>query len=139
MDSQLKRPDRFWSLFCLLKSPEFDHYIESKKKEIVQFHLANNPFYKSFGKNINLNDWNSVPIMTKQDLQIPLDKRLSKGYNTKNVYVNKTSGSSGDPFVFAKDKFCHALTWAEIQNRFGWYGIDFNSSMQARFYGIPSR
>jgi phenylacetate-CoA ligase len=21
--------------------------------------------------------------------------------------------------------------------RFGWYGIDFNSSYQARFYGIP--
>ncbi len=120
-----------------IEESEFESYVNSKRKEILQFHLQNNSFYRSFGKDINLDDWNSVPIITKKDLQIPLEKRLSKGYNSKNVYVNKTSGSSGDPFVFAKDKFCHALTWAEIQNRFGWYGIDFNSSMQARFYGIP--
>ena len=120
-----------------IEDSDFEAYINSKKKEILQFHLKNNSFYKSFAQNINVDDWNSVPIMTKQDLQIPLSKRLSKGFNIKNVYVNKTSGSSGDPFVFAKDKFCHAMTWAEIQNRFAWYGLDFNSSMQARFYGIP--
>jgi len=70
-------------------------------------------------------------------LQQPLEQRLSDGYTTKNVYVNKTSGSSGDPFIFAKDKWCHAMTWVQIMNRFGWYGIDFNTSKQARFYGIP--
>ncbi|MET0759880.1 MAG: phenylacetate--CoA ligase family protein, partial [Flavobacterium sp.] len=42
-----------------------------------------------------------------------------------------------DPFIFAKDKDCHALTWASIIYRFGWFGIDFNTSYQARFYGIP--
>ena len=120
-----------------IKNSDFEAYINSKKKEIVQFHLKNNSFYKSFGQNINVDDWNSVPIMTKQDLQIPLNERLSKGYYNKNIYVGKTSGSSGDPFVFAKDKFCHALTWAEFQDRFGWYDLDFNSSKQARFYGIP--
>ena len=29
------------------------------------------------------------------------------------------------------------MTWAEITNRFSWYNIDFNTSKQARFYGIP--
>jgi phenylacetate-CoA ligase len=120
-----------------IEESEFNNYIKSKREEIVRFHLENNSFYKTFAKNTRIDDWNSVPIMTKQDLQIPLNRRLSNGYTVKNVYVNKTSGSSGDPFIFAKDKFCHALTWAEIQNRFGWYDIDFNSSMQARFYGIP--
>lgn len=75
--------------------------------------------------------------MTKSDLQHPLKDRLSTGFSTKNVYVNKTSGSSGNPFVFAKDKFCHALTWAIIKDRFGWFGLHFNNSKQARFYGIP--
>jgi phenylacetate-CoA ligase len=64
-------------------------------------------------------------------------ERLSKGYSASNSYINKTSGSSGTPFIFAKDKYCHALTWASNKYRFGWYGIDFNSSYQARFYGIP--
>lgn len=116
---------------------KFDDYIQHKKREIVAFHLKHNSFYSEFAKDVDLNDWNSLPVMTKADLQQPLEQRLSKGYTKKNVYLNKTSGSSGHPFYFAKDKFCHALTWAEIMSRFGWYNIDFNTSKQARFYGIP--
>lgn len=116
---------------------EFEAFIENKKQEIVDYHLKNNSSYqKLVGKN-TFNTWNDLPIMTKKDFQKPLIERLSTGFSLKNVYVNKTSGSSGDPFIFAKDKFSHALTWANIINRFGWYGIDFNSSHQARFYGIP--
>lgn len=75
--------------------------------------------------------------MTKQHLQQPLEQRLGNGFTRSVVYINKTSGSFGDPFIFAKDKWCHALTWAEIMNRFSWYNLDFNTSKQARFYGIP--
>lgn len=116
---------------------DFVGYIENQKKEIVSYHLEHNAFYKNFGKSIDINNWDSIPVMTKRHLQQPLEKRLSNGYTTNTVYINKTSGSSGDPFIFAKDKWCHALTWAEIMNRFGWFDIDFNSSKQARFYGIP--
>ncbi|WP_053989933.1 phenylacetate--CoA ligase family protein [Mangrovimonas sp. TPBH4] len=117
--------------------PEFEAYLDHRKQAIFEYHLKHNPFYSSFAKSTSGNYWNTVPIMTKRDLQQPLEERLSKGFAIKDVYVNKTSGSSGDPFIFAKDKFCHALTWAVIQNRFGWHGLDFNSSKQARFYGIP--
>lgn len=116
---------------------DFQTYIHQQKKAILQYHLQYNTFYKNFTKNADVNAWDSIPVMTKRNLQQPLNKRLSDGFTTKNVYVNKTSGSTGDPFIFAKDKFCHALTWAVIQNRFGWYGLDFNNSKQARFYGIP--
>tara|TARA_R100001369_G_scaffold5880_1_gene16086 strand:- start:77388 stop:78755 length:1368 start_codon:yes stop_codon:yes gene_type:complete len=116
---------------------EFETYVRDQKKEILNYHLEYNSFYKSFGEIIDLNNWESVPVMTKHYLQIPLEQRLSDGFTNGNVYINKTSGSSGDPFIFAKDKWCHALTWAEIMNRFSWYGIDFNTSKQARFYGIP--
>lgn len=116
---------------------DFNLYIQNKKQEIVNYHLQHNAFYKSLVKNTNTTDWKNIPIMTKRDLQQPLNKRLSDGFTAKNVYVNKTSGSSGHPFVFAKDKFCHALTWSIIQHRFDWFGLDFNTSKQARFYGIP--
>ncbi|MCA0131307.1 phenylacetate--CoA ligase family protein [Winogradskyella alexanderae] len=116
---------------------DFKDYIEEQKKLILQHHLNYNPFYKTFGKAIDIENWNSIPIMTKRHLQQPIEKRLSQGYSTNNVYINKTSGSSGDPFIFAKDKWCHAMTWAQIMDRFSWYNIDFNSSKQARFYGIP--
>jgi phenylacetate-CoA ligase len=99
--------------------------------------LQNNHFYHELVGSKNYKNWENLPILNKQNLQKPLQERLSKGYSTKNSYINKTSGSSGTPFIFAKDKYCHALTWASNIYRFGWYGIDFNTSYQARFYGIP--
>lgn len=114
----------------------YQKFIEEKRKEIVRFHLENNSFYKNLAGNADISDWNNLPILTKKNLQVPLSERLSKGFE-KNIYINKTSGSSGDPFIFAKDKFSHALTWYSNIYRFGWFGIDFNSSFQARFYGIP--
>ncbi len=116
---------------------EYEVFLKNKKQEIVDYHLKNNSSYQKLVGKTTFNDWNDLPIMTKKDFQKPLLERLSTGFSLKNVYVNKTSGSSGDPFIFAKDKFSHALTWATIINRFGWHGIDFNSSYQARFYGIP--
>ncbi|WP_136482650.1 phenylacetate--CoA ligase family protein [Cognatitamlana onchidii] len=116
---------------------DFVGHLETRKKAILSYHLKHNSFYRSFTKNIDINNWNDLPIMTKQDLQQPLQLRLSDGFTKKNVYVNKTSGSSGNPFIFAKDKFCHALTWAVFIDRYNWFNIDINRSKQARFYGIP--
>ncbi len=112
-------------------------YIEQKKRAIVNFHLENNPFYRELVGEKGFNNWHELPILTKKNLQKPLQERISSGYTLKNIYRNKTSGSSGNPFIFAKDKYCHAMTWASNIYRFGWYGIDFNTSYQARFYGIP--
>ena len=120
-----------------ISEEQFNSFLENKKQEIVDYHLINNSFYQQLVGKTTFNTWNDLPIMTKKDFQKPLIERLSNNFSLKNVYVNKTSGSSGDPFIFAKDKFSHALTWATIIDRFGWHEIDFNSSYQARFYGIP--
>ncbi|TXG37143.1 phenylacetate--CoA ligase family protein [Seonamhaeicola maritimus] len=120
-----------------INEKEYATYIEKKKKDIVSYHLKHNNFYKEFAKNANIEAWKSVPVMTKADLQYPLESLFSEGFTKKNVYIDKTSGASGQPFIFSKDKYCHALTWAVIQNRFGWHHINFNTSKQARFYGIP--
>ena len=114
---------------------EFENYFTQRKREIVTYHLKNNPFYKAFAGNIEIHDWNSIPVMTKLDLQVPLKERLSDGHTVKNSHIHKTSGSSGTPFYFAKDKFCHALTWSIFEEWYNWY--DLYNKKQARFYGIP--
>jgi phenylacetate-CoA ligase len=116
---------------------DYEIYVNNLKANIVEYHIRQNKFYASFIDDKDVSKWVDVPVMQKSDLQKPLLDRLSKGFSQKNCYINKTSGSSGHPFVFAKDKLCHAFTWAEIINRFGWYNLDFNTSLQARFYGIP--
>lgn len=115
----------------------FETSLDLKRKAIITYHLKNNPFYKSFCNGINTSNWDSIPIMTKKDLQQPLKNRLSDGFTEKTIYINKTSGSSGNPFIFAKDKFCHALTWAIFADRYSWFNLNPNTSKQARFYGIP--
>ena len=120
-----------------LSEKEQEVFLDTKKLEIVNFHLQNNPFYQELTGLKTFENWNDLPILNKKNLQKPLQERLSNGYSLKNTYINKTSGSSGDPFVFAKDNYSHAMTWASNIYRFGWYGIDFNTSYQARFYGIP--
>ena len=124
------------ALDAILNVPEneYEAFTESKKREIVDYHLQNNPFYKTIAKH-GITNWKDLPVMTKKDFQIPLEQRLSHGFTKKNVYINKTSGSGGMPVIFAKDKLCHAMIWANIMRRFGWYNIDLNTSLQARFYG----
>jgi phenylacetate-CoA ligase len=120
-----------------ISETEYAAHVERKKREIVNYHLNYTPFYRKFFGSEKYTSWEEVPVMKKADLQRPLEQRFSKGYNSKNSYVGKTSGSSGHPFIFAKDRFCHALSWAEFNDRYQWYGIDLDRSVQARFYGIP--
>jgi phenylacetate-CoA ligase len=120
-----------------VSAEDYQAFMEQKKWEIVNYHLKNNSSYQKRVGTITLKSWNDLPVMTKSEFQKPLSERLSYGFSVKDVYVNKTSGSSGHPFVFAKDTFSHAMTWANNTDKFGRFGIDFNASYQARFYGIP--
>lgn len=133
----IKKAKSEFTKIITISEENYDDYIDRKKAEIVNFHLLNNLFYKTLVNDDCYKNWSDLPVLTKQDLQKPLKERLSNGFSLKNVYINKTSGSSGNPMVFAKDKFSHALTWADIVYRFFWYKIDFNYSYQARFYGMP--
>ncbi|MCW3093136.1 MAG: paaK [Ferruginibacter sp.] len=112
-------------------------YQERKKWEIFNHHIANNKVYRNFIGDQKIKDWEKIPVLTKKDIQLPLKERLSEGYSVNKIHLHNTSGSSGTPFYFAKDKFCHALSWAINYNRFGWHGINMGSDLQGRFYGIP--
>lgn len=107
--------------------------------DIFKHHQQSSPFYQAFlhGKKVDVQDWHDIPVLKKADLQKPLAEMIANGYDVKTIYSSNTSGSSGTPFYFARDKFCHALTWAAFIERYGWHGLDLNYSKQARFYGIP--
>lgn len=133
----MKEAKAEFNTIIFLSESDHQQFTENKKREIVEYHLQNNTYYRNFVGKDAIENWSDIPVMTKKNFQKPLVERLSKDYHEKMVFKNKTSGSSGDPFIFAKDKYAHAITWASIIYRFGWYGVDFNESYQARFYGIP--
>lgn len=119
-----------------LRDEELSKFQEEKKWEIFNTHFQNNPFYKNKCNNKIPSSWNEVPIMKKKDLQVPLETIINPQYKINQLYTSKTSGSTGVPMVFAKDKQAHAMSWALILQRYGWHGIHAGDK-QARFYGIP--
>ena len=106
-----------------------------------QFHyfLRENEFYKNFldSKHYKISaSWEDIPTITKKDFPKDLSFVLTN-WKYSDIHFHSTSGSSGTPFVFAKNKFCHAMTWAHIDSKLSGLGIEMGSSLQARFYGIP--
>lgn len=99
----------------------------------------NNSFYHSFLKSKgvnNIQNWDDIPIIQKKDFQLNIEQIIGDGSLNK-LHVHSTSGSTGTPFYFAKNKFCHAMTWAHTDAKLLEHGIDIGTSLQARFYGIP--
>jgi phenylacetate-CoA ligase len=112
---------------------------KSRAFNIFHHHLENNKFYSDFFKNQQLKGikkWEEIPIIKKKDFQIELSTIIGKVKSDK-IHIHNTSGSSGTPFYFAKDKFCHAMTWAYSDYRLREHGIHLGKTIQARFYGIP--
>lgn len=116
-----------------------DRFLEwqtRQRADIVAYHLQHNPFYRGLGIGPGT-PWEELPILTKGQYQGALPSLLSGEYDSlRKVYVGNTSGSSGHPFHYGKDKYCHALTWAHVAWLYGHYGLN-PESRQARFYGIP--
>ena len=133
----IKRAQRTLEKIQNIPEENYAEYQRKRRNAILDYHIQHNSFYREFFNWDGFDNWEQVPIMKKADLQKPLKDRLSSTYNSTTAYVGKTSGSSGHPFIFAKNRFAHALSWAGFQDRYHWYGIDLNKSLQARFYGIP--
>ena len=120
-----------------LQHADFEAWVERKKWEQFDFHKKHNAFYRSYLGSNEIRRWEDIPIITKAELQRPLKQLISEGYFLNDLFVNNTSGSSGTPFFFAKDKYAHAITWANVIDRYSEHGIEYGKSLQARFYGIP--
>lgn len=110
---------------------------ERANAQFLKFESTNS-FYQNFLKSneSNVNNWLDVPVIKKSDLQVDIHKILPNG-QLKNLHVHNTSGSTGTPFYFAKNKFCHAMTWAHTDAKLREHGLILGGSLQARFYGIP--
>jgi phenylacetate-CoA ligase len=101
-----------------LSETDFVTFVENQKKKNCRFHLKHNSFYGDFAKEALLK------IGTKYLFYLRTSNTTAKQtfrFFTTSIYTNKTSGSSGTPFSFTKDKYTHALTWASNMYRFGWF------------------
>lgn len=115
---------------------EFAEWHQAKAWEAARFHYQNNALYRSLVGRHFPSRWEDLPVVRKKDLQCGMEQKLTGSLAKKDLHFGSTSGSSGTPLRFAKDKFCHSMTWALILDRYREVGISPHD-YQARFYGIP--
>ncbi len=118
-----------------LSRAELDTWTSERRQDIVRYHLANNPLYRAKVNGSAHGEWESLPVMAKADFQADLMSIATPEVRQK-MYRSNTSGSSGHPFHFGKDRYTHACTWALVLQRYGWHGLS-PEARQARFYGSP--
>lgn len=109
--------------------------VEDRMRAIVDYHIVHNPLYKEKLKGRESGRFEDLPIMKKNDYQKPLDKIISDEYSLRDLYVGETSGSSGHPLYYAKNKESHAMTHATIERLYSEHGLAV-CDKQARFFGI---
>lgn len=119
-----------------LSKDERKDELRRRRDKIVEYHYNNNPFYKQLVGEKLPEKFEDLPIMKKSHLQQDLSKIVSIPCRELKLFVNETSGSSGHPFYFAKDKMAHARTHALVFDRYKWHNLDVDSK-QARFFGVP--
>lgn len=120
-----------------LSADEFQRWRQQRRWEMVRHHFENNTAYRRLFTGQKLPEkWEDLPVIQKKHLQDELETLLSRPYRRAQVHIGSTSGSSGHPFFYAKDKYAHAMTYALIAERYGRHGLA-PGQKQARFYGIP--
>jgi coenzyme F390 synthetase-like protein len=107
------------------------------RDSIVEYHKRHNPMYKDLLNGMDVKYFEDLPIVTKKDFHRPLKEMVSDEYLLKDLYIANTSGSSGHPFFYAKDKDSHAITHSIALQCYAQHGIT-PKLKQARFYGIPA-
>uniref|UniRef100_UPI00404B2B56 phosphoribosylamine--glycine ligase n=1 Tax=Flavobacterium sp. TaxID=239 RepID=UPI00404B2B56 len=81
-----------------ISEADYPDYLETKKREIVEFHLKNNVFYQNLVRKETFDNWNDLPVLTKKDLQKPLKDRLSKA-ELRNMLVGAKFGQASSKVV----------------------------------------
>ena len=119
-----------------LSGTDLRRWQEERCWEVARFHAAHNPAYRRLLGGELPKSWSDLPVVSKSVFQQPLESLLRPGISRRTLHLASTSGSSGQPFFFARDRATHARSWALIGQRYGQFGLGLDSR-QARFYGIP--
>jgi phenylacetate-CoA ligase len=122
---------------------DYIHDIQKQKlKELLSYCFNESSFYASLyaerGLTVdNINDTNGLskfPSVTKAQISHNLGNILTA--NGPKTYPVKTSGSTGSPLKFYKDRIASAYSYATMYRGLSWYGLDI-CDKEAYLWGIP--
>ncbi|MFZ5979902.1 MAG: phenylacetate--CoA ligase family protein [Candidatus Zixiibacteriota bacterium] len=113
-----------------------------KMTALLKYVYKNNPYYKKLFDDNNLtperiqnpDDFKKIPYLNKAVIQTNHKQLLSTG--SRRLDHRKTSGSSGMPLQFVKDRIALACMNAVMHEVYGWHGIEIGDR-SCRIWAIP--
>ncbi len=108
-----------------LKLQKLLHYVLKHNDYFIEKYKGYDPF----------NDFSSLPILSKEELRSNY-KQLVTPNADKRMDLAKTSGSTGVPIKFYRDRVLFGYTLASIYRAHRWYGIDIGSK-ECMLWGVP--
>ena len=110
---------------------------EAKLAKLLIDSQTLSPFYQRRFEGLRpIEDFGSLPILSKFELRKSFSEILTPEY-THAVELCKTSGSTGEPLKFYRDRVVFGYTLASVFRAQRWYGLDIGSK-QAMLWGIPA-
>ncbi|MBU1389738.1 MAG: hypothetical protein KKE62_16120 [Proteobacteria bacterium] len=133
------------NVFSFLKELEKNQYLSKSEISVLQKEKLNkllksvmseNSYYKRKYRGYDpIVDFASLPILTKEELRENY-KALVTNKNQKYMDMVETSGSTGIPLQFYRDRVIFGYTLASLYRGHRWWGIDIGSK-EAMLWGVP--
>jgi phenylacetate-coenzyme A ligase PaaK-like adenylate-forming protein len=110
-----------------LTKDELNKLTLGKLKKLFSYAKENVPYYKHAFRDINvediksLDDWEKIPILTKQDIRDNMDNLTACNISAKRLIKVTTGGSTGAPLTVYQDKKfpVEVIAWRVLN----WWGI----------------
>lgn len=101
----------FWS------KDKIDEFKKNSINETIQQALENVPYYRNTlsklrTKDVNYNNLNNMPLLSKEDIRNNLNSLLSNEYTSDILQEFHTSGATGKALIFYKSPKSIAKQWA---------------------------
>ena len=97
-----------------LSQEELKIFQDNKLKELLLHSYKNVPYYHRIlrdsdvideNENLNLDNFDRIPILTKDIIRREGENLYSKDYQKRKYYTNTSGGSTGEPVKFIQDKY----------------------------------
>lgn len=113
-----------------------------KLQALIEYVYKHNSYYKKLFDEHNIkpdminspDDYSKIPFLTKQAIKERSSEMLST--DNRRFDVRKTSGSTGVPLKFVKDRDSLAYMNAVMHDVYSWYGIEIGDR-SCRIWAIP--
>lgn len=126
--------------FHRLSREEMDRIQWQKLQSLLEYLARDNPYYQKLFADNNVDpqrintpeEFAAIPLLTKRQVQTRGKDMIS--HTMMRNSIRSTSGSTGEPLRFPKDRVASAYMDAMMHEVYGWHGVEMGDR-QSRIWG----